>query len=278
MEPIHTAATFGNVDALRRELAKNVSPDLVCPNGFVPLHNVVAGAYGRGGNNEVACIHLLVAAGANVNARVGSVPGSLAGEMISLTALMIAVAEGHSTLVAALLDAGSDVNNRDRLDWTPLHFAIYSEQNNEESARLLINAGASVDARDDLGRTPLDLAVLLNERRRLYPILLRAGAALPAETDDAYLRKVIAAGGFRHTSATTSTPSPRPSPRSSPTSRRRWSAASSSTRSTRGITKKVRKRSILCRRTRTKRPTSAGPCRRRRRARGPSPGGCRAGP
>ena len=28
------------------------------------------------------------------------------------------------------------------------------------------------------------------------PILLRAGAALPAETDDAYIQKVIAAGGF----------------------------------------------------------------------------------
>ena len=31
----------------------------------------------------------------------------------------------------------------------------------------------------------------------LFPILLRAGAALPAETDDAYIQKVIAAGGFR---------------------------------------------------------------------------------
>ena len=31
---------------------------------------------------------------------------------------------------------------------------------------------------------------------RLVPILLRAGAALPAETDDAYIQKVIAAGGF----------------------------------------------------------------------------------
>ena len=114
-----------------------------------------------------------------------------------MTPLMYAVGEGHSTLVAALLDAGSDVNNRDRLDWTPLHFAIYSEQNNEESARLLINAGASVDARDDLGRTPLDLAVQLNNRRCLYSILLRAGAALPAVTGDAYLLKVRAAGGFR---------------------------------------------------------------------------------
>ena len=33
--------------------------------------------------------------------------------------------------------------------------------------------------------------------RRIYPILLRGGATLPAETDDAYLLKVRAAGGFR---------------------------------------------------------------------------------
>ena len=123
------------MDALRQELAKNVSPDLVCPNGFVPLHYVVSGAYGRGGNNRVACIHLLVAAGANVNAVAGSVPGSLGpGEMISLTPLMQAAGGvggggGHSTLVAALLDAGADLNSRDRLDWTPLHFAVYSDQN-----------------------------------------------------------------------------------------------------------------------------------------------------
>ena len=195
MEPIHTAATYGNADALGRELAKNVSPDLVCANGFVPLDYVVSGAIGRGSNNRVACIHLLAAAGANVNTVVD---GYGAGEMISMTPLMYAVAGGHSTLVAALLDAGSDVNSRDRIEWTPLHFAIYSDDtNNEECARLLINAGAAVDARDNEGRTPLDLAVQLNNRRCLYSILLRAGAALPAVTGDAYLLKVRAAGGFR---------------------------------------------------------------------------------
>ena len=35
-------------------------------------------------------------------------------------------------------------------------------------------------------------------QRRIYPILLRAGAALPAETDDAYIQKVIAAGSFQN--------------------------------------------------------------------------------
>ena len=69
MEPIHTAATYGNADALGRELAKNVSPDLVCANGFVPLDYVVSGAIGRGSNNRVACIHLLIDAGADVAAR-----------------------------------------------------------------------------------------------------------------------------------------------------------------------------------------------------------------
>jgi len=31
---------------------------------------------------------------------------------------------------------------------------------------------------------------------RMYPILLRAGAEIPAETDHPYLQKVIAAGGW----------------------------------------------------------------------------------
>ena len=50
-----------------------------------------------------------------------------------------------------------------------------------------------------------------------FPILLRAGAAgaaLPAESYDAYIRKVIAAGGFRqyernHLNALTATFAPR---------------------------------------------------------------------
>ena len=51
---------------------------------------------------------------------------------------------------------------------------------------------------DDSGRTPLSNASYIDSesRRRLVPILLRAGAALPAHTTNAYLQKVIAAGGF----------------------------------------------------------------------------------
>ena len=64
-----------------------------------------------------------------------------------------------------------------------------------QPALLLLRNGAAVDARTSQGRTPLEWAI--DYSRRLVPTLLRAGAALPAETDNAYIRKVIAAGGFR---------------------------------------------------------------------------------
>ena len=43
--------------------------------------------------------------------------------------------------------------------------------------------------------TPLALA-LAQSHHRMYPILLRAGADLPAETDHPYIQKVIDAGGW----------------------------------------------------------------------------------
>ena len=77
---------------------------------------------------------------------------------------------------------------------------------------LLIRAGASVTARDELGKTPLDLTIsqgfsarLLDlsddyiKIRRIYPVLLAAGAAIPTESSEAsdpYLQRVIAAGSF----------------------------------------------------------------------------------
>ena len=194
--PLHRAAVSGNADALRRELERGVSPNIADPYGFNPL-DFAASPGGASGTDKLACVRLLIDAGANVSHASRN----------NKTALMHAAGGGQSTIVGALLDAGSDLNSRDHRHWTPLHHAMYSD-GSADCARLLINAGAAVDARCDMGRTPLHHAAGQEgnflDHRRLYPILLRAGATIPAElnlTDapyyDAYLLKVIAAGGFR---------------------------------------------------------------------------------
>ena len=125
--PIHEAAQNGDVDALRRELESGVSPDVLCPRGSVPLHLVII--YTNRGNidNRVACIRLLIDAGADVSA----------GNNINMTALMYAAVSEHPRFIPILLNAGADANHRDADNWTPLHYAIYSDRG-AESIRILV--------------------------------------------------------------------------------------------------------------------------------------------
>ena len=51
------------------------------------------------------------------------------------------------------------------------------------------------------GKTALEYALYRSRGARTYALLLRAGAELPAETEDPYIQKVIDAGGwasYRH--------------------------------------------------------------------------------
>ena len=91
-----------------------------------------------------------------------------------------------------LLKAGADIHATTVGQNTPLHLAATFSHADVVAA--LIKAGAAVNARG-FRRTPLDWAIYLS-RRRLVPILLRAGATPPAQTTNAYIQKVIAAGGF----------------------------------------------------------------------------------
>ena len=182
-EPIHQAAERGDVAALRRELDDGVSPNALSGRGRTPLHYLCS----RGDNPEarVDCLHVLLEAGANVNAP----------NVHQNTPLHLAAVRGYANVVAALLEAGADVNRGDHSNFTPLHWACMRYDLHVEPALiLLIRNGAAVNARTSQGRTPLDYAIIY--RQRLVPILLRAGAALHRSGPDAYIRKVIAAGGF----------------------------------------------------------------------------------
>ena len=103
------------------------------------------------------------------------------------------------------LENGVAPDVTDRNGYTPLHHlcggAVYANDaervldDRVAGIRLLITKGAAVDMRDNYNMRPLDYVL---GYRRICLILLRAGAALPAHSTDAYLQKVRAAGSLQN--------------------------------------------------------------------------------
>lgn len=89
------------------------------------------------------------------------------------------------------------VNEKDAGNWTALHVA--AREGSVESVELLLRAGADVHVINGLGCTALNCA-LVHHRRRIYPMLLAAGAKVPPKVDDPYLREIREVGfaAFRH--------------------------------------------------------------------------------
>jgi ankyrin repeat protein len=89
-----------------------------------------------------------------------------------------------------LLDAGADVNTRNRLKSTPLHWAI----DNEMKTRMLLSRGADVNARQVEGRTPLYQAALLGDGHAMIRLLLQNGANVNLATANGRTPIMAAAG------------------------------------------------------------------------------------
>ncbi len=94
----------------------------------------------RAGDGDLSAVKLFLAAGMNPNASTGASPNSL-GDDRGETALMAAAAKGHAKVVAALVDAGADVNKTNSID-TPLSLA--AAQGHLEVVKILL--GRKVDA------------------------------------------------------------------------------------------------------------------------------------
>ena len=162
--------------------------------GYTPLHHSALRA-------DVEMVSLLIQAGVNVNVADdgGYTPLHWAARGRFSTAR--AIDSRALECVKLLLRAGAAVNARARGGCTPLHEAVRSRVgSNVDCVDLLLKAGAdrSVNV-EGHGWTPLALA-LNGGHRRMWPLLLRAGAGIPgyySPMPNPYLLRVQGAGGFK---------------------------------------------------------------------------------
>ena len=166
-----------DVEALRRCLAAGVDPDMLIQCQTSPLY-VLRGVFRAGRvlrtiQARLACISVLLEAGASVDLRQGSGYGKH-----DAVVLGIGIIDPHHTKPSSqlLIESGADVNETDE-PIGPWLCPVSKRSNCGTAATVkkLISAGAV-----DLDRA-LKSAIRYGKQRNCAP-LLRAGAAIPART------------------------------------------------------------------------------------------------
>ena len=90
-----------------------------------------------------------------------------AKDSVRWTPLHWAAIKGHKEIAELLIDNGAEVNAKDGDSWTPLVVAAW--QGHKEVAELLIAKGADVNAKDENSLTPLDQAIQRKKNRNRRP-------------------------------------------------------------------------------------------------------------
>ena len=90
-------------------------------------------------------------------------------------------AKGDIEAVKQHLATGVDVNAKDKIKGTPLHYA--AAYGHKEIVELLITAGADVTVKDDKGKTTSHYAAV-NGRKVIVELLIAEGADVNAKDED----------------------------------------------------------------------------------------------
>ena len=220
---ISIAAEAGDLDGLRRELTRGVAVDLEDPSGNTALQ-LVCGTHNADLSLEdrIACVKMLLEHGAAPNAGLSNHPGrSTVVTVTNFTPLMDVLFAPCPRMEIAqmLIAAGSDVNAYipgapSMGHWSPLQMVVTTLPLAREFPdgldviNLLLKAGADPNPPEHWDQTVMEEVIEMG-LRRLWPVLLRAGAVLPTrvtpyqsreyDTNRAhpYLLRVESAGGFQ---------------------------------------------------------------------------------
>jgi len=123
-------------------------------------------------NGDIELIDFFVRAGINIHIE----------DEKGTPSVLIAMKKGYTVIAKILLNAGADINARDKMGITLLMLACgKSTQSYKEITELLINKGALINERDRLGYTPLLLS-LSGGSAEIAELLIQKGADVHAQT------------------------------------------------------------------------------------------------
>ena len=144
--PLHTAATFAALEAMKALLRNGASPNARARRGETPLHYAAREPFDPAKDHRGAA-RLLIDAGAEINSQ----------DTNGATPLHGAAMAENAEMAAFLLSDGASPNPENNAGMTPLHVAAIFGQS--AVGEVLLAKGANVNHRDKRGRTPLHAAL-----------------------------------------------------------------------------------------------------------------------
>jgi cytohesin len=99
----------------------------------------------------------------------------------AISTIHLAARAGDLAKVKNLVEAGTDVNVKDKGGETPLFSAVISD--NSDVAKFLISEGADVNAKDNIGVTPLNFATRARGKKDMVELLISKGADVNAKDE-----------------------------------------------------------------------------------------------